>query len=187
MTVGVCNGGCAEVLTRLDHVAIAVADLPRAITLFHQVLGLAFVGGGDNAELDIRVVQLCDDDGRKVELLTPLSDDSYLAGFIAKHGEGFHHITGYVADVEDSARRLSDAGVATVDTRTDRDTWHETFVRPASGFGALVQLARPKRPWSQPLVGVTVDDVLQGRVGVKANTAWWVDSGTPIYPADSES
>lgn len=173
-------------LTRLDHVAIAVADLPEAVRLFHGLLGLGFVGGGDNRELGIRVVQLRDSRGCKIELLTPLRDDTFLARFLDARGQGFHHITGYVEDVGAAVDRLAAAGYPTVDTTTERDTWHETFTRPGRSFGTIVQLARPQVPWSQPLDGVTADDVLAGRVTIHSNTARWADSGEAIHPVGAD-
>jgi methylmalonyl-CoA/ethylmalonyl-CoA epimerase len=169
-------------IRKLDHVAIAVADLPRAVDLFVRLLGGRFVGGGDNPELEVRAIQIDFPPGFRVELLTPTTPTSYLARFLERSGEGFHHITAYVNDVAATAAELEAAGVGTVDTRTDRDSWHETFVRPSSAFGALVQLATPEVPWTEPLDGVTVEDVLAGRVQVLANVTTWKGTGERILP-----
>ncbi len=169
-------------ITSFDHVALAVADLPRAVRLFRNVLGFTFVGGGDNPELRVRAVQLRLPGSVKVELLTPLGEDSYLAAYLEGRGEGVHHVTMYVDDVADTAERLAESGRPVVDTRTDRDSWHETFLRPSSAFGTLVQLARPAVPWTTPLEGLTVEDVLAGRVQVLANVVTWKDTGEPIVP-----
>lgn len=172
-------------ISRFDHVALAVRDLPRAVALFHDVLGLEFVGGGDNPELRVRAIQLRAPDGVKIELLSPLTPDSYLAAYLDRKGEGFHHLTAWVADVGAAAATLDWAGYGTVDTSTGRASWQETFVRPSFAFGTLVQLVRAAVPWTQPLVGVTVHDILDGRVEVIANTATWKDSGERILPASA--
>lgn len=169
-------------ITKFDHVALAVADLPRAVTLFRDVLGFEFVGGGDNPHLRVRAVQLRLPGSVKVELLTPLGPDSYLARYLDRQGEGVHHVTMYVDDVDQAAERLSGAGFGVVDTTTDHEPWHETFLRPSSAFGTLVQLARPALPWTQPLEGVAVEDILAGRVQVLANVVTWKDSGEQIVP-----
>lgn len=171
-----------SLVEKLDHVAIAVEDLPRAVRLFRDVLGFEFVGGGDNPELKVRAVQLRLPPGVKVELLTPTTEDSYLRAYLDRHGEGFHHVTMYVGDVAATAVALDTAGFPTVDTTTARESWHETFLRPASAFGALVQLSRPAVPWDRPLAGVTAEDVLEGRVQVLANVVTWRDSGEAILP-----
>jgi methylmalonyl-CoA/ethylmalonyl-CoA epimerase len=172
-----------SLVTKFDHVAIAVEDLARAVRLFQDVLGFEFVGGGDNPELKVRAIQLRLSPGVKVELLTPTTEDSYLRAYLDRHGEGFHHITLYTDDVEATAAALDGGGFPTVDTATERDSWHETFLRPATAFGALVQVSRPAVPWSEPLVGVTVDDILAGRVEVLANTVRWKDTREVILPA----
>lgn len=169
-------------ITSFDHVALAVADLPRAVQLFRDVLGFEFVGGGDNPELGVRAIQLRLPGSVKVELLTPLGPDSYLAAYLESRGEGVHHVAMYVDDVEDTAGWLAQDGYGVVDTRTDRESWHETFLRPSSAFGTLVQLAHPAVPWTAPLQGVTAEDVLSGRVQVLANVVTWKDSGEQIVP-----
>jgi methylmalonyl-CoA/ethylmalonyl-CoA epimerase len=169
-------------IRKLDHVAIAVRDLPRAIDLFIGVLGGRFVGGGDNPELEVRAIQIDFPPGFRVELLTPTTRTSYLARYLERHGEGFHHVTAYVDDVAETAAELEAAAIGTVDTRTDRESWHETFIRPTSAFGALVQLATPEVPWKEPLEGVTVEDILAGRVQVLANVTTWKGTGERILP-----
>lgn len=171
-------------IDRFDHVAIAVRDLPRAVALFADVLGFEFIGGGDNPELEVRAIQLrAGDGGVKVELLTPTTPTSYLAAYLERRGEGFHHVTMYVDDVTAAADDLEAAGFGTVDTTTARDSWHETFIRPSSASGALVQLAKPAVPWTGPLQGVTADDILAGRVQVLANVVTWKATGEVILPA----
>lgn len=173
-------------VTKFDHVAIAVEDLPRAVRLFRDVLGFQFVGGGDNPELEVRAVQLRLPPDVKVELITPTTEDSYLRRYLDRRGEGFHHVTLYTDDVAATAAGLAAAGFGTVDTTTERDSWHETFVRPSSASGALVQLAKPAIPWTEPLHGVTAEDVLAGRVQVLANVVTWKDSGEVILPATAQ-
>lgn len=171
-------------IERFDHVALAVRDLPRAVALFQGVLGFTFVGGGDNPELQVRAMQLQLPGSVKLELLTPMTPESYLTAYLDRRGEGFHHMTMYVDDVEAAVTTLDEAGVATVDTTTARDSWHETFLRPSSAFGALVQLAKPAVPWTGPLEGVTAQDILDGRVQIVANHVTWKDTGQVILPAD---
>src|SRR5690606_20774805 len=122
---------------RVDHIAIAVADLRPAIALFQGVFGAEFVHGGDDPELDIRTVQLRMPPGIKIELMTPTKPTSYLQAFIDKKGQGFHHMTVIVDDVEEAIRDLTSAGFEVVDTNLRHPKWRETFLRPSQGFGLI--------------------------------------------------
>lgn len=151
---------------RFDHVAIAVADLHRAVHLYQDVLGGEFISGGDDERLAIRTLQLRFPPGTKVELMTPLTEDSYLQRFIDKHGGGFHHATMFVADVTQAVDELTAEGFEVVDTDVESTVWKETFVRPSSGFGALLQLATvdDETRWLTPADGFGIEDVVEGRV-----------------------
>jgi methylmalonyl-CoA/ethylmalonyl-CoA epimerase len=164
---------------RFDHVAVAVRDLGAASRLFLDLLGGELIAGGDDDSIGLRTMQVKFPPGVKVELLTPLDESSYLQGYLDKHGEGFHHMTCMVDDVEVAADRLEEAGFGTVDTRTGNDFWNETFIRPSSAFGTLVQLATSPLEWTEPIMpaGATVDDILAGRIS-------WNDA-RPRWKAES--
>lgn len=159
-------GAGTGLVTRFDHVAIAVHDLAAAVPLYVDLLGGRLIAGGDDENLRIRTVQLRFPPGVKIELLQPLDESSYLARYLAKHGPGFHHMTCFVRDVSEAARRLDTAGFETVDTRTGTGYWDETFIRPSAAFGTLVQLSDSPLTWTEPVMpeGATVADVLAGRI-----------------------
>lgn len=166
---------------KIDHMCLAVRDLERACRLFVDVMGGEFVGGGDNPALGVRAVQILM--GRiKVELLQPLEPDGYLDRYIAKHGEGFHHLTMYVDDVAAADAALREAGYETVDLSLERTSWRETFLRPSASFGALIQLATPSDPWPDTIPAITLDDVLAGRVQILDNVVTWKETGTRVWP-----
>jgi len=144
-----------------DHIAIAVSDLRRAAHLYAEVLGGELVRGADDLELGIRTMQFKLPPGIKVELLTPIGD-SYLARYIAKHGEGFHHATIFVADLAAAIAELQSEGFELIDIDDSMDTWQEAFVRPSSGFGALLQLVSTVLDWAVPIDGLTVEGILAG-------------------------
>ncbi|NYE35820.1 methylmalonyl-CoA/ethylmalonyl-CoA epimerase [Nocardioides cavernae] len=163
---------------RFDHVAVAVRDLGAASRLYLDLLGGELVAGGDEPDVGIRTMQVRFPPGVKIELLTPLDEQSYLHAYLDKHGEGLHHVTCFVDDVEDAARCLEAAGIGTTGTRTDRETWSETYVRPSSGFGALVQLAASTLDWTRPMLpdGATADDVVAGRLVWVGNRPQWKET-----------
>lgn len=148
---------------RVDHIAIAVSDLRRAVALFQGVFGAEFMHGGDDPRIDIRTVQLRMPPGIKIELMTPTSPDSYLQAFIDKKGEGFHHMTIFVDDVERTIEDLTGADFEVVDTNLSHPLWRETFMRPSQGLG-LLQVVDSNGDWSTPTGEYTLEDVLEGNV-----------------------
>lgn len=148
-------------LDRFDHVALAVRDLGAAAELYGELMGGTLVRGGDDLELGIRTMQFKYPPGIKVELLTPIGQ-SYLAAYLDRHGEGFHHATVFVDDLRVTIDVLAERGYELVDVDLSMDTWQEAFVRPRSGFGALLQLVCSTLDWSQPVPGMTVESILAG-------------------------
>ena len=168
---------------KLDHVAVAVRSLEAALPLFMGALGGSLVGGGDNRRLQMRSVQIGYEPGVKFELLQPLGDDSWFSGYIDKHGEGFHHATFYVDDVLVTEAAIEGGGYETVDTDLTYPSWEETFSRPRSTYGCLLQFARPSDAWPiDGIPGVTVDDILQGRLLLREGDVWRRDTGEALWP-----
>lgn len=148
---------------RVDHIAIAVSDLRPAVALFQGVFGAEFMHGGDDPRIDIRTVQFRVPPGIKIELMTPTKPTSYLQAFIDKKGEGFHHLTIVVDDIEHTIDDLTAADFQLVDTDLRYPKWRETFLRPSQGFG-LLQIVDTNGDWMTPTTDYTLDDVLDGRV-----------------------
>ena len=171
----------ADYIDKVDHVCLAVRDAERACRLFIDVMGGTFVGGGDNPRLGVRAIQVRLG-AIKVEILQPLEDDGYMERFIAKHGEGLHHLTIYVDDVPAVDAALNAEGFQTVDLSADHPSWHETYTRPGSTFGALIQLSKPGDPWPDDIPGHHLEDVLAGKVTVLDNVISWKDTGEVIWP-----
>ncbi|MGH2807836.1 MAG: VOC family protein [Actinomycetota bacterium] len=145
----------------LDHVAVAVHSIKAALPLFRDVLGGEYVMGGDVAGI-WRWFQLRYPDGRKIELLEPLGE-GFLADFLAKRGEGLHHITFKTDDIEAAIEKAQSHGYELVDIRLDSDRWKEAFLRPKSAHGTLIQIAQSAmsdedvlRTWTPP----SVDELL---------------------------
>lgn len=147
-----------------DHVALAVRSIEDAARLFRDVFGATFIMGGDDPALGLRSAQYRLSPGTKIELIQPLSEDSQLARYIDKHGEGFHHATFFFDDIEALVPALEEAGFETTDTDLTMPSWRETYIRPRSGFGALFQLVDSDTDWASPIPGITEEAVLAGRV-----------------------
>ena len=96
----------------LDHIGIAVKSLSEAKTLY-ETLGLSPSQEETVAAEKVRVIMLPVDNTR-VELLEPTSNDSTIAKFIAKRGEGLHHICLRVPDLAAIVQKLKSDGVRLV-------------------------------------------------------------------------
>jgi methylmalonyl-CoA/ethylmalonyl-CoA epimerase len=129
-------------LKRISHLGLAVKDLDAAIQLYEQVFGLPvahrWVAQADRMKAaSFRVGDL------EIELMQPLDDDSPVGRFIARRGEGIHHIAYRVDDVADALHRAREAGVATIDEQPRPGGDGRTrigFLHPRSTFGVLTEL-----------------------------------------------
>jgi methylmalonyl-CoA/ethylmalonyl-CoA epimerase len=124
----------------LHHVGIVVADLDAAADRY-AVLGFA---GGERFELaEQGVVAVTYHAGPGyVELIQPTNADGAIAKFMAKRGEGMHHVAYRVQDLDGTLERLARAGVRLIDEtpRTGAHGWRIAFVHPESCNGVLTEL-----------------------------------------------
>ncbi len=153
----------------VDHIAIAVWSIEEALVLFRDLLGGEFLMGGDDEELGIRTVQLHLPPGVKIELLQPIRDDSFLHRFLRRRGPGVHHLTLIVSDLEAALEHFRARGLEIAGTDLSSPTWREAFLRPKSAFGVLLQVVDTTLRWDQPIEGITLEDVLRGRVQWRDN------------------
>jgi methylmalonyl-CoA/ethylmalonyl-CoA epimerase len=129
-------------LRRISHLGLAVKDLDAAVRLYEEVFGLRaahrWVAEADRMEAaTFRIGDL------EIELMQPTDEDSPVGRFIAKRGEGIHHIAYKVDDVAGSLERAREAGVQTIDQvpRTGGDGRTRVgFLHPRSTFGVLTEL-----------------------------------------------
>ena len=128
-----------EPLGKLDHIGIAVRNVAAARQFFEGVLGARLLYEHDNAEAGYRLAEL-DLNGLTLELLEPLGAESFLHGFLAKRGEGLHHLTFDAPDARQKIEELKRAGVRIVDEHEFSDDSYEAFISPRSSHGVLIQI-----------------------------------------------
>ena len=124
----------------LDHLGIAVRSLAAGKAIYEK-LGLA-VSPEENVPAEkVRVVMIPLGETR-LELLEPTADDSVIGKFIAKRGEGLHHISLRVPDLAAAVAKLKADGVRLVtdEIRTGAGGHRYIFVHPASTGGVLLEL-----------------------------------------------
>jgi len=130
-------------LTKINHIGIAVKSLDDTIPFYRDNLGMEFKGIEEVPEQKVRVAMLQVGES-KIELLEPTSADSPVAKFIEKNGVGIHHIAYEVADIDVAIAKLTADGVRMIDAQP-RSGAHGTriaFVHPKGSNGVLTELCQ---------------------------------------------
>jgi methylmalonyl-CoA epimerase len=130
---------------RIDHLGIAVRSLEAAVEFYERVLGLAVEGREEVAQEKVRVAMLpCG--GPRIELLEATAEDSPVARFIAKRGEGLHHVALRVPDLEGAVERLRAAGARLAGDKIQTGVGRRRyiFIHPSSAGGVLLELVEEK-------------------------------------------
>lgn len=126
--------------SRVHHVAIVVRDIDSALGFYRDVLGLP-VSLVLPIEHDRVTIAFLDIGESKVELVQPTSDDTGVARFLEKQGEGFHHVCLETPDVDTTLAELSQEGVELIDQEARRGAEGPVaFLHPRSCNGVLVEL-----------------------------------------------
>jgi methylmalonyl-CoA epimerase len=127
-------------MVTLDHLGIAVKSLAAAKGIYEK-LGLK-VSPEELVEAEqVRVAMVPLGESR-FELLEPTSEDSVIAKFIAKRGEGLHHVSLRVPDLAETIERLKKDGVRLVsnEIKVGAGGHRYVFVHPSSTGGVLLEL-----------------------------------------------
>jgi methylmalonyl-CoA/ethylmalonyl-CoA epimerase len=141
-------------LTRLDHVGIACRDLDAAIGRYQATFGLEVVSLEVNEEQGVREAMLgvgVVGGGLRpgyVQLLEPLGPDTPVGRFLARRGEGLHHVGYGVSDVRDALAAIGSLGVRLLDERPRHGSMGASiaFLHPADLGGVLTELVQPADP-----------------------------------------
>lgn len=134
-----------ECMFKIDHLGVAVKSLAAAKSIYEK-LGLS-VSPEEVVEAEqVRVVMVPLGESR-LELLEPTSENSVIAKFIAKRGEGLHHVSLRVPDLQAAVERLKKDGVRLVsdEIRIGAGGHRYVFVHPSSAGGVLLELVEATR------------------------------------------
>jgi methylmalonyl-CoA/ethylmalonyl-CoA epimerase len=132
-------------LLRIDHVGVACRSLEAAVERYVSVFGLAVVSEETNEEQGVREAMLATDSGGSyVQLLEPLSEDTPVGRFIARRGEGIHHIGYAVADVTAALAEIGGKDVRLLDSRPRHGSMGASiaFLHPGDLGGVLTELVQ---------------------------------------------
>jgi methylmalonyl-CoA/ethylmalonyl-CoA epimerase len=134
----------------VNHIGIAVESLDRCRKFYEETLGAQFEAYEDVPSQKVRVAFFKLGDVR-LELLEPTDPSSPIAGFLAKRGEGLHHVAFTVSDIKRRLAELRDAGVRLIDEkpRLGAHGAQIAFLHPKSSAGVLTELCEPQDTGSE--------------------------------------
>ncbi|MEU0564370.1 methylmalonyl-CoA epimerase [Nonomuraea sp. NPDC005983] len=133
---------------RIDHIGIACRDLEEKIALFSGLFELTVVAREVNEEQGVKEAMLHIADGEGggsyIQLLEPLSEDSPVGKFLAKRGEGVHHVAFGVPDVTEAMEQIGAKGVRLLDARPRHGSMGSSiaFLHPKDTGGMLTELVQ---------------------------------------------
>ncbi|MBT3315695.1 MAG: methylmalonyl-CoA epimerase [Anaerolineae bacterium] len=128
-------------ITKINHIAVAVSDIDKSLSFWRDALGLELAELRDVPAESAQIAFL-PVGGTEVELVRPTTDDSGLAKYIEKHGEGMHHLCLETDDVDAMMAQLKEKGIQLINEspRTGADGKKYAFIHPKSTGGVLVEL-----------------------------------------------
>jgi methylmalonyl-CoA/ethylmalonyl-CoA epimerase len=143
------------VLTRIDHVGIACRDLDKTIGLYQDTFGLEVVSLEVNEAQGVREAMLGvgaagtaapagGPAASYVQLLEPLAADTPVGKFLARRGEGIHHIGYGVSDISEALAAVGGTGIRLIDERPRHGSMGASiaFLHPADLGGVLTELVQ---------------------------------------------
>jgi methylmalonyl-CoA/ethylmalonyl-CoA epimerase len=133
-----------KIIDTKTRLSLAVGDLEKARAFFQDVLGAEFGAVEDVKEFDFEY-QPFRLGGAEMQLVSPYDQSSVISSFLMKRGQGFHHVTFEVEDLEGAVRELEAKGVTIASRHTYQEplegsSWKDAFIHPRDAFGVLVQL-----------------------------------------------
>lgn len=129
---------------KVEHIGIAVKDLEKTMSFYDDILGLEKLSV-ETVESQGVSIAFFKTGETKIELLEPLNDESPIAKFIEKKGEGIHHMAIEVEDIEAKIEDMKEKGARFIGDKPTKgaDNMKIIFVHPKSTNGVLLELCEP--------------------------------------------
>ena len=132
---------------KIDHLGIAVRSISDSLGFYQDALGLELTQteAVDNQGVNVALLSVGES---RIELLEPFSEETPVGRFIARRGEGLHHICYEVDDLSTKLEELRSRGVRLLDgyPRRGAEGKMVAFLHPASAHGVLVELVQKANP-----------------------------------------
>ena len=131
--------------SHIEHIGIAVADLKSAIEMYEKVFGLKCYSIEEVPEQKVKTAFFMVGQ-TKIELLESTDPEGPIGKFIAKKGEGIHHIAFAVKNIEAQLRHAEENGVQLIDkvSRKGAEGLDIAFLHPKSTSGVLIEICEDK-------------------------------------------
>ncbi|MFZ5917395.1 MAG: methylmalonyl-CoA epimerase [Chloroflexota bacterium] len=128
-------------INKIDHIGIAVQDIEAALKVYRDALGLRLTKTEFVPEQAVKIAFLPTGES-EIELVQPTTDDSGIARYMARRGEGIHHICLQVDDIEATMAQMAAQGLELIDKtpRVGSAGQKYAFVHPKSAHGVLIEL-----------------------------------------------
>ena len=132
-------------VSHIEHLGIAVKSLEEAIPYWENVLGLKCYAIEEVADQKVKTAFFMIGQ-TKIELLEPTSEESTIAKYIEKRGQGVHHVAFAVEGIEDALADATEKGVQLIDKapRKGAEGLSIAFLHPKSTMGVLTELCEDK-------------------------------------------
>ena len=132
-------------LSHIEHLGIAVKSIEEALPYYENVLGLKCYSIEEVPDQKVRTAFMMVGQ-TKLELLEPTSDESPIAKFIEKRGEGIHHIAFCVEDANEALADAASKGIKLIDekARKGAEGLNIDFLHPKSTMGVLTEVCDHK-------------------------------------------
>lgn len=129
---------------KIDHVGIAVKDLEEASKIYASLLNKK-PDKTENITSENVLISFFKTATAKIELIQATKENNSISNFIAKNGEGMHHIAFEVEDIYAEIKRLEKEGFSVVDSTPKKgaDNKLVVFLHPKSSNGVLIELCQP--------------------------------------------
>jgi methylmalonyl-CoA/ethylmalonyl-CoA epimerase len=126
--------------TKINHIAIVVEDIKAALVVYRDLAGLSLDHVAEEPAEQVRVAILSTENG-DIELVEPTSPDSGVARFLARRGEGLHHICLEVEDMGSTVNQMKAHGLDVLGEPRINDRGEKyIFIHPKSAHGVLLEL-----------------------------------------------
>ena len=130
-------------IKKIHHVGIVVSNLNDALALYEKMLGVKAARIETVPEQGVKAALLPLKDGGEIELLEPIDPQSGIGKFLERKGEGIHHVTFEVDNVENEIKSMAAKGVEMIDKQSRMGlAGRIAFVHPKSTRGVLIELAQ---------------------------------------------
>lgn len=129
----------------VDHIGIAVKSIEQSLPFYTDILRLPLLRIEQVASQKVKVAFIQAGE-TKLELLEPTSEDSTIAKFIEKRGEGIHHVALGVDSIEERIEEMKENGIRMIDEKS-RPGAHGTqvaFMHPKSAGGVLFEFCEKR-------------------------------------------